>query len=266
MGEYMNVLILGGDKRQKILCEMLNSYGFNAEHYYTKSDFSNDFGSFEAVILPYPATKDKVTLFNTLSADKITLEEIDRKVTTQKVLTGGKTNIKNSADYASCEMLTTLNAVPTAEAALAIAISETDITLQNSNCLVIGGGKIGKMLSRMLKSLGAKVTVAARKESDLALTEALGMVPLKTSELNAHTGDFDIIFNTVPAQVISTEGLKNCKEDVLLIELASHPYGFDMDAAKGLGLKALPAPALPGKFAPKTAAQILCKVIIPLLS
>ena len=44
----------------------------------------------------------------------------------------------------------------------------TDITIHGSNVLVLGYGRIGKSLSRMLKGIGAKVTVEARKEEDLS--------------------------------------------------------------------------------------------------
>jgi len=53
-------------------------------------------------------------------------------------------------DVLEDEEVVTLNTIPTAEGALQVAMEESDITLHGSNCLVIGYGRIGKVLSKML--------------------------------------------------------------------------------------------------------------------
>ena len=52
----------------------------------------------------------------------------------------------------------------TSEAALAILIENTEKTLFGSNILIIGYGRIAKILAEYLKALKANVTVCARKE------------------------------------------------------------------------------------------------------
>ena len=74
---------------------------------------------------------------------------------------------------------------------------------------------------------------------------------------------YDIIFNTVDAQVLSDEVLRNIPCN-LLIDLSSKG-GFNLEYAKSLGINALIAPALPGKIASKTAGEILAKTIIDLI-
>ncbi|MBQ0084354.1 MAG: hypothetical protein KBS52_06285 [Clostridiales bacterium] len=250
----MKLLILGGDKRQELLCEIL-SREHTVSHYFTEEDLNRDFSEFDTVILPLPSTKDGKNLFNPLGNFGYPLENIDKKITHQRVLAGGKVPIKNSVDYKS-EMLLMMNAVPTAEAALALAILNTDKTLQESRCLITGNGRIGKILADRLSAFTSEITVSARKESDFAYISAFGHKPINTADIKDCINDFDIIFNTIPVRIFDKDTLKRCRKDTVLIELASAPYGFDSEIAQSLGLKVIPAPALPGKTAPATAANI----------
>lgn len=61
------------------------------------------------------------------------------------------------------EELAVLNTIATAEGAIEIAIANTNKILHGSNVLVLGFGRIGKVLARKLAGLSTKVTCAARK-------------------------------------------------------------------------------------------------------
>ncbi len=262
----MNLLIIGGDKRQEILTENLRKAGHNCFHITGGHDLDTDFDNFEVVILPYPTTKDGLCVNNNLSDEKILLADIVKRVSRQKVLCGNYSFINiESTDYGRDEELTLLNAVPTAEGAIELAIRNTDFTLWQSNCLVIGNGKCGKILADRLAGLKAHVTVSARKDADFAYIKALGQKYIHTYEIEKHIHGFDIIFNTVDSRVITREALEKCKKDCLLIELASAPFGIDFNAAEELGLKVIKAPGLPGKISPKTAADILTQTILKLI-
>ncbi len=117
------------------------------------------------------------------------------------------------------------NAVPTAEGAIEIAISETPVTIHGSKCLVMGYGKIGKILSKDLFGMGAQTYAMARKHADLAMIESHGYEPLPFTSLKERVGDFDIIFNTVPAMVMDDAVLSRVRKDALVIDLASKPGG-----------------------------------------
>lgn len=261
----MNLLILGGDKRQEILKGFLGE-SHNVTHYYKFDDLNKSYNEFDMVILPYPATKDGKNLYNSFSENNFPLEEIDKKISFQKVLSGGKVPIKNSIDYAQNEMLLMLNAAATAEAAIAIAVNNTKITLQESRILIIGNGRIGKLLASRLSGFKTNITVSARNIKDFGYLEAFGIKYINTNELCNHIGNFDIIFNTVPSTVLSESALKKCNKNAVLIELASHPYGFDGNIAQKLGLKVIMASALPGKTAPLTAAKNISRAINDLLT
>ena len=94
------------------------------------------------------------------------------------------------------------NAVPTAEGAIMIAMELSEGTINGSNCLVTGYGRIGKVLSEMLKGLGANVTVSARKPSDLSWIQLNGYQAVRTSQLADLTCKFDFVFNTIPSFIL----------------------------------------------------------------
>ncbi len=261
----MKLLLLGGDNRQFYLKKELENDGYSTEHYFKREDYNKNFTEFDAIILPYPTTRDGETVFNSLSSDKLYLDELNNKITNQKVLCGGSLKINNCVDYSNNERLLMSNAVLTAEGALAVAINNTDISLWRSRCLIIGNGRIGKILADRLKKLGAEVTVSARRESDFAFIEAFGQKYIKTSEISDTAENYNIIFNTVPHVVIDEDILSKLNKDTLIIELASAPYGLNFETAKKMGIKAILAAALPGKTAPKSAAKILKDTIIQYL-
>ena len=159
--------------------------------------------------------------------------------------------------------LAVANAVPTAEGALAIAMAEVPYTIHGARCLILGYGRVAKALARILSAVGAHVTVAARKPKDLAWIDANGQMPLAFSDLTQ--GDdalsYDIVFNTVPEQIAGAALLSRLPKDVLLLDLASAPGGFDHDWAKDHGYHILWALSLPGKTAPVTAGRIIGETI-----
>lgn len=263
----MNLLLICGDERQRFIKEKLKALGHNVKHVYYKSDFPLDFGNYDAIIFPLPTTRDGVFITNKLSDDKIKLSDILERITNQKILCGNYSlDGLSYHDYGKDEATAILNAVPTAEGAIAIAVNNTPFTLWKSKCLVVGYGKIGKALSGRLSSLGAHVTVSARKNTDFAFIEANGFEAIHTSNIKETAEKYDIIFNTVEATVITHEVLEKCRKDCLLIELSSRPFGIDFKAAKELGKNVILAEGLPGKIAPKTAADILSASIINYLN
>ena len=134
------------------------------------------------------------------------------------------------------------NAAITAHCAIQVAAEHLDRIFTNLDVLIIGWGRIGKCLSALMNCLGCRVTVAARKETDRAMAEALGNTSIDISGL-ANLQQFDVIYNTVPAPLppVSSTGLK--------IELASRPglIGNDVILARGL----------PGRYAPESSGILI---------
>lgn len=164
-------------------------------------------------------------------------------------------------DLYDTEPLTTLNAIPTAEGALALALCHSAITLHGSSCLVIGAGRIGLLLALRLRDLGARVTLTSRKAGQQAMTHALGLCADETGHYHHGLNQYNFLFNTVPAPVLTADQLAALPKHCLLIELAS-VAGFSMEECATLGLQALSGGGLPGKYAPQTAGQIYAECIL----
>lgn len=146
-----------------------------------------------------------------------------------------------------------------------IALEEMPITLHGASCLVIGNGRIGKTLSRMLCCMGANVTVSARKNEDFALIYSSGMQSIDTRNLEGKLEKFDLIVNTVPVTILNRALLAQIREDCLIIDLASKPGGMDFDSAQEMGKKVIWALSLPGKVAPYTSAIAIRETIYNIL-
>ena len=145
------------------------------------------------------------------------------------------------------------------------AIRNSDINLHGSNCLVLGYGRCGKVLSQKLKGMNASVTVGARSDEMLAFAEASGHQTIHLSDINVVLPNYDFIFNTIPAMVLDQKKLELVKQNVTIIDIASSPGGIDYKFALQENMKAKLFPGLPGKVSPKTSADILVNEIITLM-
>ena len=268
--------VIGGDKRQVAMAESIAGDGYTV---YTagmeqasfspgiqKASLEKTVQNSDFLILPLPATVDKKTLNAPFSKEEILLDEkFVRMLEHKKVFCGMLSRLQSTSDlwsridasdYFEREEFTVKNAVPTSEGAIEIAMREYPGTINGAKCLVAGFGRIGKVLSRMLQGLGAKVTVSARKPQDLAWIELEGYQAVSTNKLGETQG-YDIIFNTIPALVFDACTLAHIVGKSLIIDLASAPGGVDWEAAQRQGIRAIQALSLPGKVAPKTAGEII---------
>lgn len=143
------------------------------------------------------------------------------------------------------------NADITAHCAVKLALSKLSVTLKGQNVLIIGWGRIGKCLAKLLRSMGAEVAVQTRKESDRAILSALGYASRQAVD------KYRVIFNTAPAMMIGEKEAELCRSDCLKIDLASEAgiAGGDVLWARGL----------PGKDAPESSGWLIAQTIERLL-
>ena len=164
-------------------------------------------------------------------------------------------------DLLALPELQELNAIATAEGAVALAMREQNTTLFDTRCVVLGYGRCGSALCRRLAALGAKVTAAARRREQLARIYADGHTPCDINKLSPALDGCEVVFNTVPAPVLPEELLRRLPPEALVVELASAPGGCDAAVAEAMGLRYRNAPGLPGKAAPRAAGEYLGQVI-----
>ena len=160
-----------------------------------------------------------------------------------------------SARYARREEYQIAIARLTAEGAIALLRPETG--LSGAHILLLGYGRIARLLARELQKAGALVTAAARSGEQRAWAEAESIEALPLDALSGALDRFDVIIGTIPAPVLTEPLLALVRKDALLLELASAPGGIDAAAAHERGLRYIRAPGLPAKYAPERAAVIL---------
>jgi len=164
-------------------------------------------------------------------------------------------------DLLEREDYTVLNAISTAEGAIAEAIMLSGGTLHLSDCLVLGYGRCAKPLAKKLQGLGARVAVAARRWEAACAAIADGCEVLDFTLLPYHMFRFSYVFNTVPAMVLGESLLRAAAPEATIIDIAAAPGGVDFECAKELGLCAKLCPGLPGKYAPRASGESVAQTM-----
>ena len=277
----MHWTVVGGDRRQLYAAEALIRRGItvsvmgfeNCQECSLPKFLPGDPTDF--VLLPFPTERPEGTVFAPFAQTPIGMADLFADLVPQTVVVAGKLSLQAREQAKRCELkvleygereeFLLKNAIPSAEGAIQIAMEQLPITLWRSRCLVIGCGRIGKLLAEKLHLLGAKVIVSARKAADFAWVEAHGWAACETQQLETHLATADVVFNTVPAPVLAGKQLQALRADSLVIDLASVPGGTDFAAAERLGRKALHALGLPGKLAPQTAGEIVVETVMTAL-
>lgn len=158
-----------------------------------------------------------------------------------------------------------LNSIPTAEGALMMAIQHTDFTIHGSRVAVLGFGRTGMTLARVLKGIGAFVRVGVHRPEQHARALEQGLNPFYTDRLKEMAPELDLVFNTVPKPILTPAVLAHLPSHAVIIDLASKPGGTDFRYAEKRGIQAHLAPSLPGIVAPKTAGRILANTLLRLV-
>lgn len=274
--------ILGGDERERVMIECLLAEGARVkvlgnpgEKLQTLIEIADTLEDVvegtDVLIAPMSGTDASGMIKARYTEKAICLDESFFKLVKGKPVLIGMTNDKvkalakaagvNLQLMATREDVAILNAIPTAEGAIQIAMEELPITIHGSKSLVMGLGKCGLTLAWRLRALGSTVYGVTRSAEAIAKARDLGIITITYEDLEDYLPDFDLIYNTVPAMVLREEEIKLLGEDTLIIDLASAPGGVDFEAAKAHRIKAMLCLGLPGKVAPRTSGMILGQVV-----
>lgn len=286
MKHELNIWVVGGDLRQEKLAQLLAEDGHTLHTYamgcsrgpaagLTAEDSLNHVDKADCVILPLTVSAGNGMLNAPLALSEYPLAPILDRLSPRQFLCGGRLDRETEElarergltihDYFAREELAVANAVPTAEGAVQLAMEHLPITIHGSRVLVVGFGRVGRFTAQHFQALGARVSVAARKYDQLAWAQAMGFGGEHLAHLKGWLCGYDLIVNTVPAQVLGREELEDVKPDCLILDLASKPGGVDLSAAGELGLTVIWALALPGKVAPVTAGAAIKDTIYNML-
>ena len=211
-------------------------------------------GPFDAVILPLPYSDISEENADQLPSGQIVLcGRTDAAFDCLAAKRGWKL-IRILEDEGFIEQ----NARLTAEGAIFAAMGAIPYALMDANCLVIGYGRIGMALTHLLRGLGALVTVAARREESRTQAGENSVSIRGVSRVLPHC---DLLFNTVPANVLISAQLSLMPKGSVFIELASPPYGIDPEEAKKSGVHYLLESGVPGRYCPVSAAKALLSCV-----
>lgn len=266
-------VILGGDHRMAHTAKVLSEAGYAVTIWGQELGASppaaeSALRSASLAILPIPVTRDGVHLNAPLANAPIPLAEVVLTLRPgQTVACGTLPKAVAEAlsakgcilyDYQADEDFALHNALATAEGAVAMAIHESPDLLAGSECAVLGFGRIGKQLCRLLSAMGAEVTVLTRKSTDRTLAKTLGYFVHPIDDGEAVLQKFTLIFNTIPVRLYRWEQL-SLAPDATVIDLA--PVYPDGDSPK-----IIRAAALPSKYAPAFAGRLIARCILAHLS
>lgn len=272
-------LVIGGDMRSIYLAELLKKeyhrveiYGFEKKVPKNKNvNLGQIMDGTDIIVCGIPLAAAGGLVNMPFSEEALPVRTLIETIPSQAFFVAGKIekDVRESLkgreipyiDLLDREEMAVLNAIPAAEGAVELIIRSIPRTIHNSRILILGYGRIGKVLAGILAGFGAEVWVEARKCSDLSWIEAYGYKPVHLHDLERYITDMNVIVNTIPHQVITADILNKIRPDCYLLDLASAPGGIDFDHAKKLGIKTDWALSLPGKVAPLTAAEIIKKTI-----
>ena len=262
--------VIGGDARQRYLAGLLMSAGFCVSCYQvpaladTHASLHAAVQNVQAVVLPMPALHTPTQI--RAASGGLPLASLLESVPAGTYILGGKLAPAAALlaqypvrviDYAVSDPLAIANAVPTAEGAIELAMHHTDRTISGCRVLVVGFGRIGRLLALKFKALGAFVTVSVRKPADRALASTLGLRSDETGRYTRGLYQYTCVCNTVPAPVFSAAQLRALQPGCVFIDLASGTGALEADEAVPDTVKYLHALSLPGKCAPATAAAAI---------
>jgi len=278
--------VIGGDLRQIKLADLLALDGHQVSVFASdqmrseKAELAPSLQiclhNADCVILPLPLLDGCDQINTPLSDAVLPVAEVLSALTPEQIICGGRvpaevthaaaTHGLDLLDYFAREELVIANAAMTVEGAIGAAMDETSTVLLDSHVLILGFGRIGKLLALRLRALGVHVTVAARTFADLAWIRAYGYQAIHMDALDENLSGYTILFNTVPHLLLDARRLVLLDSATLCIDLASKPGGIDFSAAASLGIRTVWALGLPGKVAPVTSASVIRDTIYNILS
>jgi dipicolinate synthase subunit A len=271
------IAVIGGDGRELEILRSLLAEGVHVRCFGCPADAEKILGrpqcgtlaaalnGVEAVVAPVPVIAPEGTFYAPESPVPLKIEPASfAEIGPGAVIVLGtsdprldeiaKQNNLRVVQYGGDDEMMIQRAPAIAEGAIARAIANTDFTLHDSRSLVVGFGRMGFAMTRTLLALGAHVTLAARNPAQRARAWELGARPIALSELATSAAEVDLVFNTVPALVITREVLARMQSHVFILDMAGAPGGTDFQAAAELKIKAQLGRGLGGR-APKTVGQ-----------
>lgn len=272
--------VIGGDRRQVYLAKELARgarcvccYGLCAEiaSVPRAASLPELCGAAPCLIAPVPLCKNGDFLNQSALEEPLPIEQFLQNLKSGQSFFAGcvPESFQSAAekkgvrvfDLMEDPQLSYFNTLATAEGAVCEAIKRSPVNLHQSACAVLGYGKCGRTLSRYLKGMFCRVSVVTDPEEERTEAALFADRVFTLEEFGTRAGEFDFVFNTIPALVVTGEILTKMKLSIVIVDIASAPGGVDFKAAEELGVSAVLCPGLPGRYAPLSSAKAIRVVI-----
>lgn len=274
--EGLEVAIIGGDARESEMAMIARDHGALVRRYGNPepadgtnirhcASLQEILSGARVAILPVPLMAMDGSIYAPHAPAPIHLIEHDLRLMAAKahiVLGRSDDNLKAAAaaagvtlhEYESDTDLMLRRAPAVAEGAIRVAIELSPFTIHRTDIAVTGFGRTASVLVDKLLALQANVHVFARRPEARAAAYALGAGSHSFEDAATVFPSIQILFNTVPARILTERELANLPPTALVVDLAAPPGGVDLDAAARLHLRNFWARGL-GASAPATVAR-----------
>ncbi len=267
-----SIIIIGGDKRQTELKNLLSTQGFRCKHINScdTNENSSRIKKDDILVLPVPISKDKENIYSSDGKFILKLNEILSRLDETNLIFGGGFSAAVKAyleeknipyfDYLDCEEFVFYNAYLTGLSALKLLYENTSEDIRNKKVLVTGFGRVARYTAIALKKTECDVYIAARNRLQLAEARCMGYKTIDLKFVTSFIYIFDYIFNTVPDNIFSSEDAKHMKG--MYFELASAPFGVKTEYFEGKENNYVFGGSLPGKYLYSSAANVLSDITV----
>lgn len=259
----MKLIALGGDARMLGAIEAAKKAGWDTAYACSEQEL-DILTQADAVLLPWPHSFRDGKLCGT-ELDKPHV--LERLPACPLIIYGGGVTADElpmarvAFDPSMDEAFLRANARLTAEGAIFRAMQRQGRALMGATVLITGFGRIAQELTVRLVAMGAFVIVCARNELQMRRAHEMGAHPVPLAQAASACGQADVIFSTVPAHVLGKRELDKISREALVIELASPPYGMNLELARHMGVSVALESGVPGKYAPMNAGAALFDVL-----
>jgi len=260
----MDYVVIGGDARMAQLAGCLCRAGRSARHILAGGEDARDIASAAEMIRG--AENLAVNCPPRPRGTGLTLRELlamarpDARV----FLCGpGSTEIDDAriVDLWRDEALLRENAYLTAEGAVAAAMGRGGACIRGMKCAVIGWGRVGSAAAELLVAMGARAVVVSGSQAHRNRAVERGVEAVPPEALGEALTGARLVLSTAPALVLDGAALEYADPAAMIIDLASPPYGVDLQAAWAQGLRAWREPGLPGRYCPESAGLALMRAM-----
>ncbi len=278
-----SIAILGGDLRQCYCAEYLLSAGWQAACFHTPDfPYRNNVKNAESlsqaiqgagvILLPTPLTKDRDCLFQAITQQApCRLADLWDSLSPGQILAAHSIGPeietpllqKQCKPFPLCqsEEYAAANALLTAEGLLSEIIRQTPFSLSSSHVLLLGYGRCGSAIGRILRPLCDSISVLEWELDRKAEAEKNGLRTLTASALPKTLPTLSLLINTIPSHVLDQRLLQMLPSACHIFDIASAPFGFPPDTSERYLLPYFRLPGIPGRFSPAAAGQVIGKTI-----